>query len=80
MNILSLLSFTIFILLIFGGSSIKGFAFAMTVGVVVGTYSSIFIASPILVDFATKKAKEMQAKNVKPSTGSLAKNVTVKAK
>ncbi|MGB2848593.1 MAG: hypothetical protein WBB93_13545, partial [Saprospiraceae bacterium] len=37
---------------LFGGSSIKGFAFAMTVGVVVGTYSSIFIASPILVDFA----------------------------
>lgn len=59
--------FTIFILLIFGGSSIKGFAFAMTVGVVVGTYSSIFIASPILIDFATKKAKEMQTKNPKQS-------------
>jgi SecD/SecF fusion protein len=52
--------FTIFVLLIFGGNSIKGFAFAMTVGVVVGTYSSIFIASPILVDFATRKAKAMQ--------------------
>ncbi len=72
--------FTIFILLVFGGSSIKGFAFAMTVGVVVGTYSSIFIASPILVDFATKKAKEIQAKNVKPTTGGLTKNVAVKAK
>ena len=72
--------FTIFILLIFGGSSIKGFAFAMTVGVVVGTYSSIFIASPILVDFATKKAKDIQAKNVKPAVGNIAKNVAVKAK
>jgi SecD/SecF fusion protein len=46
--------FTIFVLLLFGGSSIQGFAFAMTIGVVVGTYSSIFIASPILVDFASK--------------------------
>ena len=49
--------FTIFVLLLFGGSSIKGFAFAMTVGVVVGTYSSIFIASPILVDFAMGEKK-----------------------
>lgn len=43
--------FTIFVLLVFGGSSIKGFALAMTIGVVVGSYSTIFIASPILVDF-----------------------------
>ncbi|MGI6395259.1 MAG: protein translocase subunit SecF [bacterium] len=37
------------VLLIFGGGVISGFAFAMTLGVVVGTYSSIFIASPITV-------------------------------
>mgnify|MGYP000890038979 CR=1 FL=1 len=54
--------FTIFILLIFGGSSIKGFAFAMTIGVVIGTYSSIFIASPVLVDLESKKEKESNAK------------------
>jgi SecD/SecF fusion protein len=43
---------TILILFIFGGDVTRGFAFAMLVGVIVGTYSSIFVAAPILVDFA----------------------------
>ena len=34
---------------VWGGGIIKNFAFAMMVGVIVGTYSSIFIASPIVV-------------------------------
>ncbi|NNE30648.1 MAG: hypothetical protein HKN16_13495, partial [Saprospiraceae bacterium] len=42
--------FVVVILLIFGGGSIKGFAFALTVGVLVGTYSSVFIATPIMSD------------------------------
>ena len=33
---------------IFGGEILKGFSFAMIIGVIVGTYSSIFIATPIL--------------------------------
>jgi len=33
---------------IFGGAILKGFSFAMIVGVIVGTYSSIFVAAPIL--------------------------------
>ena len=41
---------TMLILFIFGGSSIKGFTFALLVGVFFGTYSSIFIATPIVVD------------------------------
>lgn len=41
---------TILILFIFGGEVTKGFAFAMMIGVLVGTYSSIFVAAPILVD------------------------------
>lgn len=41
---------TILILFIFGGEVTKGFAFAMMIGVFVGTYSSIFVAAPILVD------------------------------
>ena len=45
---------TILILFIFGGEVTRGFAFAMLVGVVTGTYSSIFIASPVLVDFDKK--------------------------
>jgi hypothetical protein len=35
---------------LFGGESIRGFIFAMLVGIVVGTYSSLFIATPVLVD------------------------------
>jgi SecD/SecF fusion protein len=46
---------TIFILFLVGGEVTKGFAFAMLIGVVTGTYSSIFVAAPILVDFAKKK-------------------------
>jgi len=40
----------VIILFIFGGESIKGFSFALLIGIGVGTYSSIFMASAILVD------------------------------
>ena len=43
---------TILILFIFGGEVTRGFAFAMLIGVITGTYSSIFVAAPVLVDFA----------------------------
>jgi len=46
---------TILILFIFGGEVTKGFAFAMLIGVITGTYSSIFVAAPILIDFARSK-------------------------
>jgi SecD/SecF fusion protein len=42
--------FVVIILLVFGGSTIKGFAFALLIGILVGTYSSIFIATPVMVD------------------------------
>ncbi|MDT0648702.1 protein translocase subunit SecDF [Autumnicola edwardsiae] len=42
---------------IFGGESIRGFMFALIVGVIVGTYSSIFIATPIMFDSVTDKSK-----------------------
>lgn len=38
------------IMFIFGGESIRGFIFAMLIGIVIGTYSSLFIATPVLVD------------------------------
>jgi SecD/SecF fusion protein len=41
---------TILMLFIFGGEATRGFAFAMLIGVFTGTYSSIFVAAPILVD------------------------------
>lgn len=43
---------------IFGGDSIKGFMFALIVGVIVGTYSSLFIASPIMYDTTEKLDKK----------------------
>ena len=42
----------------FGGDSIKGFMFALIVGVVVGTYSSLFVATPIMFDAVKKGKKE----------------------
>ncbi len=46
---------TLLILFIFGGEVTRGFAFAMLIGVVTGTYSSIFVAAPVLVDMAKNK-------------------------
>lgn len=43
------------VLLIFGGDVLRGFSFAMFIGVVFGAYSSIFVAAPIVIDFGTSK-------------------------
>ena len=45
----------VLILFLFGGDALKGFSLALLIGVVVGTYSSICIATPIVVDFSSKK-------------------------
>ena len=54
------------VLLIFGGEVLRGFSFALLVGILVGTYSSIFIASPVVIDFTNnkivKKDKDEKAK------------------
>lgn len=47
------------IMFIFGGDSIRGFVFAMLIGIIVGTYSSLFIATPVLVD--TMKKEDIEA-------------------
>lgn len=46
---------------IFGGESIRGFMFALIVGVIVGTYSSVFIATPVMYD--TQKNKNLLEEN-----------------
>jgi len=46
------------IIFIFGGETIRGFIFAMLFGIVVGTYSSIFVAAPITYEIYKKKAKK----------------------
>ncbi|HEV7621231.1 MAG TPA: protein translocase subunit SecF, partial [Flavisolibacter sp.] len=61
---------TLLILFLVGGEVTKGFAFAMLIGVVTGTYSSVFVAAPILVDLGGKKplgASSDQA-NERPNT------------
>ena len=50
--------FVIIILFTFGGETIKGFTFAMLIGVLVGTYSSLCIGTPVLVDFTSRVEKK----------------------
>lgn len=47
--------FVLFTLLIFGGSTLQGFALALFLGIVVGTYSSIFVASPLALLLGVKR-------------------------
>ncbi|MEY4289442.1 MAG: hypothetical protein RLZZ30_1530 [Bacteroidota bacterium] len=53
-NTSMILFVVVLIMFIFGGPAIKGFLFAMLVGVVIGTYSSLCVATPILIDFSKK--------------------------
>jgi SecD/SecF fusion protein len=48
------------VIFLFGGDVIRGFVFAILVGIVVGTYSSLFIATPILADTAKKLGDEVE--------------------
>jgi preprotein translocase subunit SecF len=52
-------------LFLFGGEVIHGFAFCLVVGVIIGTYSSIFIASPIVVYFYQRLARSGASARVK---------------
>ncbi|OUV74683.1 MAG: protein translocase subunit SecDF, partial [Flavobacteriales bacterium TMED123] len=47
--------FVLLVIFIFGGEVIRGFMFALMVGVLVGTYSSLFVASPIMLDTLKRK-------------------------
>jgi preprotein translocase subunit SecF len=51
---------TVIILFIFAGPTVRGFAFAMLMGVIVGTYSSIFVAAPIIIDWQLRSKKKLQ--------------------
>lgn len=45
------------IIFIFGGEILRGFSFAMLIGVIFGTYSSLFVATPFVVEFIKEKKK-----------------------
>lgn len=47
------------IIFVFGGESIRGFVFALMLGVIVGTYSSLFIAAPALVDLTSRTGSSL---------------------
>ncbi len=47
--------FVLLIIFLFGGEVIRGFMFALLIGIVVGTYSSLFIATPIMIDTMKKE-------------------------
>ena len=49
---------TLLAIFIFGGATIRGFIFALLCGVVIGTYSSVFIATPIAYDMMQKKGRK----------------------
>lgn len=59
--------FVVLTLYIFGGEILRGFSFTLLVGVVVGTYSSIFVASPILMwlNFSVVEFREKEAAKAK---------------
>lgn len=56
---------TIALLYFFGGSGIHGFSFALFIGIVVGTYSSIFIASPVLLWIASRQQAAAAVSNTR---------------
>ena len=76
--------FVVLTLFIFGGEIIHGFAFTLLVGVVVGTYSSIFVASPILMwlgfsvsDYRLKEAEKLKRQKEKDRMRAMYENGTL---
>ena len=54
---------TLLIIFVFGGEVIRGFVFAMIIGIVVGTYSSLFVATPLAFDVMKRKERKAAALN-----------------
>lgn len=52
--------FVLLMIFLFGGEVIRGFTFALLIGVSVGTYSSLFIASPLVVDLTSRGSKSQK--------------------
>jgi len=66
--------FVLAVLFVFGGEVIRGFSFAILIGIIFGTYSSIFIASPVFADLQgdgeeknTKEIASTERGNLKPA-------------
>lgn len=62
--------FVLAVLFVFGGEVIRGFSFAILIGIIVATYSSIFIAAPMVVDLQSdKKAEELKKAEADAAAG-----------
>ncbi|HMU46305.1 MAG TPA: protein translocase subunit SecDF [Chitinophagaceae bacterium] len=70
---------TILILFLVGGQVTKGFAFAMLIGVITGTYSSIFVAAPILVDLGGQRNLGKRKSEVVKAKATQMEKTTAKA-
>ncbi len=51
---------SVFVLLIFGGEVLRAFAFTLFFGIIIGTYSSIFVASALVLEYANRSKKKIQ--------------------
>ena len=67
------------VLLIFGGEVIRGFTFCMLLGVIVGTYSSLFVAAPVVVDILQREKIKNASLATVDATTAAAKTKGVKA-
>ncbi|KYJ87106.1 protein translocase subunit SecF [Sulfurovum riftiae] len=76
--------FVVLTLFLFGGEIIRGFSFTLLVGIIVGTYSSIFVASPILMwlgfdvsNFREKEAEKLKREKEKEKMRAMYENGTI---
>jgi SecD/SecF fusion protein len=71
-------SFTTFltalIIFVFGGDVIRGFFFAIMLGIIIGTYSSIFVASPIALDLIRRQEPELDEEQADKKKGKKSKS------
>ena len=73
---------TVLSLYIFGGEVLRGFSLALVIGILIGTYSSIAVAAPMLVayqDWRSKRAGQAVAERMTPQRGKASEKVKVKA-
>jgi len=50
----------VFVLFILGGDVLRAFSFTLLFGIIIGTYSSIFVASALVVDYVQRTKKKVQ--------------------
>ncbi len=73
---------TVLSLYVFGGEVLRGFSLALVIGILIGTYSSIAVAAPMLVayqDWRAKRAGQLVAEKMAPARGKAGEKVKVKA-